>query len=239
MSTHRLRCAVLGALLLATGTAAQPSATAESVAVRPAAGASTALGGANTVFGRGAFDALDQPALAAQGASIRLDVSWQIDRFVESGVDPWAVGMIVPLGVDDRRLPALSVSHRRLQADGLAVAGDERLLVDLDHELTNLGMAWRADDGRWSVGVTLHAVSKSGVSGFTLRTATQSTRPSPRRDTTICSSRAVSADRHEQCPNALHRGRCRCGAGRLCGASERTSTSGPRRSRSAPEPPAS
>ncbi|HKK71685.1 MAG TPA: hypothetical protein VKA86_10745 [Candidatus Krumholzibacteria bacterium] len=143
--------------------------------MRSAAGASAALGGADTVFGTGAFDALDQPALAAEGTGIRLDVSWQIDRFVDPAVDPWAVGVIVPLGVGDRRLPALSVSHRRLQADGLPLAGDARLLVDLDHELTNLGMAWRADDGRWSVGATLHAVSKSGVSGFTLRTATVDT----------------------------------------------------------------
>ncbi len=171
MSTHRLRRAVLVCLLLATGAAAQPSATAESVVVLPADGATAALGGANTVFGGGAFDALGQPALAAGGRAIRLDVSWQIDRFVDAGVDPWAVGVIVPLGAEDRRLPALTVAHRRLRGNDLSLGGDERLRVDLDHRTTSLGAAWSTDDGRWSAGGVLHAMSKSGVSRFTLRTA--------------------------------------------------------------------
>ncbi len=171
MSTDRLRRTVLVCLLLATSAAAQPSATAESVVVLPADGATTALGGTNTVFGSGAFDALDQPALAAGARAIGLDVSWQIDRFVESGVDPWAVGVVFPLGTDDRRLPALTVAHRRLQGDDLPLGTDERLRVDLDHQTTSLGLAWGPDGGRWSAGGVLHAMSKSGVSRFTLRTA--------------------------------------------------------------------
>ena len=171
-SPARLPIVLLAASsLLPAAAGAQPSASADAVVVLPAAAGAAARAGATTVFGEGPFDALDQPALLATRRHLVLETSWQIDRFVDPAVDPWAVGVVVPLGDAGAELPVLTVSHRRLRGEDLALPGASRLVYDVDHDLTSFGLGWQTPGGRLALGAALHATSKSGVTRFALRTA--------------------------------------------------------------------
>ena len=157
-----------------TDVAAQPSVTADRTVVLPAAGASSARGGANTTFGSSVFDAIDQPALGAWHGSIGAEVSWQFERDVDDTV-PWAVGVILPLGDASPALPTFSVAHRHLRRDTVTLGPSGPLAatanVDVEHDLTSLALAWDLGS-RWAVGAALHTVSKPGFRRLAFSVAT-------------------------------------------------------------------
>lgn len=150
---------------------AQPSGSAESVVVLPGSGGAAGRAGTSVVYGEGPFDALDQPALLGGAGATRIGFGVAVDRAPDPAVDPWAIGVVVPLGDADTRLPALAVSHRRIGGDDLAFPGSARVFYDLEHDLTSIGLGADFADGRLHVGAMLHATSKSGVSALTYRSA--------------------------------------------------------------------